>query len=479
MKVHSPLPIYFLWWFSALALCLGSCSPSKKIMTPAPSVSLHLPDTLPALPASEIDLPIRIYAPPLLARIDSLVPKEFTSQGWPEYLQQSCDFRYKYRFVRSGFTLTCTNNKFGLQMTGHYQVAGSRCICVAGKPASPWISGTCGFGQEPMRKVDLSIVSQLNILPNYRLRSFTRLEQLRSSDKCIVSLFSMDMTQQILDSIRSSIGAICTLFDETTAGMNFTPYLQQNAGKAWEKTPLGPYGYLVVNPLTVRAGAMNYSKDTLSLSIGLTCRPELGSDSNNKPFTHTLPPVISGAGRDGIHLYLPVSYEYPFLTRLVNDSLRNKSFLVKGRTVIIREVALKGIANHQVEVRIDFAGSRKGRIYLRGTPVVDTAKQTLSIPDISYSLESRDLVLKMARSLLRNKIRKSLKGSSYLDMAALIKTNLPAIDAQLSRPLAPGLFSRGKTKEVKVIGLLANEKTLQMQVFVNANLTVVSTGAIK
>jgi hypothetical protein len=150
--------------------------------------------------------------------------------------------------------------------------------------------------------------------------------------------------------------------------------------------------------------------------------------------------------------------------------------VVKGRNVIIKEVELKGIGHHQVEMRIDFAGDRRGRIYLRGTPVLDTAKQALSIPDISYSLESKDLALKIARSLLRNKIRKSLQGNSYLDIAALIKTNTPVMDAQLNKRLAPMVFSTGKTREVKMIGLLANEKGLQVQVHVKASLSITCTG---
>src|SRR5258708_483007 len=142
---------YFLaLFFIALVFCLGACSYSKKLQASAPSppltLPLHLPDTLPTLPASEIDLPLKVYARPILVMADSMVPKEFTSDGWPNYLQSSCDFRYKYRFTRSAFILSCTNNKLNLQLSGNYQVAGGRCFCTLNKPVSPWISGTCGFG---------------------------------------------------------------------------------------------------------------------------------------------------------------------------------------------------------------------------------------------------------------------------------------------------------------------------------------------
>src|SRR6186713_2319665 len=423
-------------FFLILPCWLPSCSSSKKLSTPA--MTLHVADTLPTLPVSEIDLPLKIAGKPLLDLADSIVPKEFTSEGWPAYLQASCDFRYKYRFVRSGFVLGCINNHLTLQMKGSYQVGGSRCLCALGKPVSPWITGNCGMGAEPMRRVDLALSSLLNFQPDYRIRTQTRLDQLKALDKCVVSLFSMDMTGQILDSIRSSINGFCRTFDETISGLDFSGYLHQTAARAWQRTPIGPYGYLSVNPSAIRIGTLNYSRDSLSINVGVSCRPELVSDSNKKTMAAPILPPLSAAGvHNGLAIYLPVSYDYGFITKIANDSLRNRSFLFKGRTVIIKEVAFKGIGHHQVEIRIDFAGSRKGRLYLRGTPVLDTAKQALNVPDISYTLESRDLALKMARSLLRNKIRKSLRGNSYLDLAALLKANMPSLDAQMNRQLAP------------------------------------------
>ncbi|HVW61304.1 MAG TPA: hypothetical protein VHC48_14735, partial [Puia sp.] len=109
------------------AACLCSCHSSRKLVSSP--VAVQIPDSLPPLPASEIDIPLKVAGRPLMLIADTIVPKEFTSEGWPSYLQTSCEFRYKYRFVRSGFNISCTNNKISLQMGGSYQVAGGRCLC--------------------------------------------------------------------------------------------------------------------------------------------------------------------------------------------------------------------------------------------------------------------------------------------------------------------------------------------------------------
>jgi hypothetical protein len=452
---------------------ITACGPSKKLT--APAITVMVADTLPELPSSEIDLPIKIAGRPLLMAADSIFPREFVSPGWPGYLQPSCDFRYKYRFVRSGFTLHCTNNRVSIAMQGNYQVAGGKCLCALGKPVSPWVMGYCGFDREPMRRVDIAFSSQLSFQPDYHIRTSSGVDQVKALDPCNMSIFSVDMTQEMMDSIRSSILYFCRGFDVAAGKTDVARYLRQTAARAWQKTPIGPYGYLIINPVSVRVGTLNYVRDTVDVSLGISCRPELSSDARgNAP--PPLPALHPGANRSGVALYLPANYEYSFISKLLNDSLHDRSFEYKGRTVVVREVAVRGIERHKIELRIDFSGSYTGRIFLRGTPVLDTARQTLSVPDISYSLESHDLLVKMAKALLRGKIRRNLQGNSVLDLAALLKTNRASLNAQLNRMLMPNLYTTGELRQLRLIGLLAGEKSIQAQLFLQADLAVTCTG---
>ena len=155
-------------------------------------------DTLASLPQSEIDFQLKEDGRSILLKIDSMVPKQFTSDSWPNYSQPSCDFRYKYRFLRSDLNISCVDNNIGVHLTGRYQISGGRCICTMDKPVSPWVSGSCGYGDEPMRKVNIHIGSQLFFLSNYHINTRTRTDRLEAIDRCSVSLFSTDVTQQVL-----------------------------------------------------------------------------------------------------------------------------------------------------------------------------------------------------------------------------------------------------------------------------------------
>ncbi|HXB45780.1 MAG TPA: DUF4403 family protein [Puia sp.] len=465
--------------FSLIVLIFVSCSSTKKTSSSISSAAntFHLPDSLPALPSSEFDLPLKIYAPPVLAKADSIVPKEFDSDGWPNFSQPSCDFRYKYHFVRSGLNVACTNNKIVVQFTGNYQLSGSKCICAMNKPVSPWISGSCGYGDEPLRRIAVSVSSQLNFLSSYKIKSFTRIDNLLAYDKCMVSLFSSDVTGLVVDSVRSSVTAFCSALDQAIAGMDFSKTFQQAFAQAYIKTPISKYGYLSVNPSIIRIGQLNYSNDTFNISVGVTCRPQLSSDSTNAKYVSVLPALHASENKNAVSLYLSADYDYAFLSKLLDDTLRNKVFDTKGKTFVIKQAAIKGIGNHQIEVRIDFAGSNRGRIYLRGTPVLDAPNQALTMPDITYALQDEDIALKIGKKLFRNKIKKNLQGKSYLDVAALIKSNLHILNAKLNNTkLSNGIYSSGVFNDIRIIGLLARDNTIQMQLYTNASIAIISTG---
>jgi hypothetical protein len=453
---------------SVLVIILFSCSSTKK----AASVREE-EKSLPDLPVSELDIPIKIAAAPILEKAEKLVPSEFTSDDWPEFLHPSCDFRYKYRFIRTGLELSCTNNLISVRFSGNYQVSGSKCLCTAGIPVTPWISGNCGFPPQPLRKVNMSLRTSLQFLPNYQVHTSTVINQVQPVDKCSVSVFSSDITQLVMDSIRSSLASFSMAMDQTVAGFRFEKFLSQFRDSSYRKIAIGKYGYFLLNPSALRIGQLSLVKDSFLISLGVSCKPLFSSDpANQTGVPASLPPLLQTENRNGIRLFLNVNYDYNFLTRTLHDSLYNKVFEMNGRTIVVKEANIRGIGNQEIELRIDFAGSNHGSLFLRGKPVLDSVKQTLSIPDIQYSLEGEDLALKIARSLFKNKIRKTIQGKSYLDITALLTSNKAMIDQLLNREWIPGVFSAGTLKEAKIIGMLVTRQNIQLQLYVSGELKI-------
>lgn len=405
--------------------------------------------------------------------MDSMTAKEFTSDKWPNFFQPSCDFRYKYRFVRTPFIFSCVNNRVNISFQGNYQIAGSKTVCAFEKQVSPWVSGSCGFGSEPLRKVDINISSILELLSNYQIRTTTRIDQLLAKDKCVVSLLQTDMTSEVMDSIRASIETYTTSFDRFVQALNNNALLQHWRTNGNRVFPVSKYGFLNLNPSRLRVGKFNYFRDTLIFSVGFQGVPQFSSDSISIVTQKYLPSFNNTENVPGVTTYLNAVYEYSFLSKLLNDSLRNKQFEVDGRTFIIKNINLGGTDENKLLIDVSFDGNKKGTLHLSGTPLLDTTSQVLTMPDISFAVDSRDMLINIAKGLFRKKIMKKLKDQSVLDIAELIKNNKSIIEARLNQQLTDWLSTKGTFQELKLVGLLPQKDRVQVQLFIKGNITVI------
>jgi hypothetical protein len=455
----------------ALLICITACNSSKKVtIQPTAETGARL---LPALPSSIINIPFKIYMKPLLAMMDSGTAKEFTNDKWPNYTPSGCDFRYKFRFVRSPFNFSCVNNKVTIGFRGNYQIAGSKTVCTFDKQISPWVNGSCGFGNEPLRRVDLNISSTLTLLPNHQVLTSTKLDKLNALDKCEVTLLQTDLTGEIMDSIKASIETYCGSFDKFVQSLNNNALMRQWRTGGSRVMPISSYGFLNLNPSMLRVSKFNVFRDTLYFSIGYTGQPKFSSDSQRLVTNAALPPISNSDYTMGINTNLDAVYQYSFFNKLMNDSLRNKPFEVEGRTFVIKDVNISGTNDGKIQVDVAFSGNRKGVLHLRGTPMLDVEKQLLSMPDITFAVDTKDMMVNIAKALFRKKIMKQLANQSVLDIAALIDKNKKAIEARLNQSVTPWMSTAGTFQQFRLVGLLPQKDYIQVQAYIRGTLMVI------
>jgi len=452
------------------ALLLMSCGSSRKATVSTPII----PDSLPPLQISEIDIPIKVYLPPLLTRMETMVPKEFTSDKWPDYTQSSCDFRYKYKFIRTPIRFSINNNQAAIVFGGNYQIAGSRSVCAFDKPVAPWISGSCGFGNEPLRRVNINMNSWINFLPDYKVRTRTELTQLVPIDKCQVTLLNTDMTGEVMDSIKASVAGFAHILDSSIAALDFSNTLKMVTAKSSRKIPMSKYGYLQVRPMSVRISPAIQVKDTLVMTAGVSGYAELTSDSSDLSNISVFPSLQTTAAREGISIYANSHFDYGFLSKMITDTIQDKVFEMDGQTFVIKRVDVAATAQRQLEIRVGFTGSRKGTFILYGSPVLNVEKQTITIPDIKYDIKTKDIVLSVGEKLFRNRIINSLKEKSVVDLPALIEKNRQQLDAQFNRPITNKFYTRGKLQDIRITGIVVGKDVLHLQTFIKANLQLIA-----
>ena len=122
--------------------------------------------------------------------------------------------------------------------------------------------------------------------------------------------------------------------------------------------------------------------------------------------------------------------------------------------------------------RCFFTGNRKGILHLSGTPLLDSSRQVLSMPDISFDVDTKDMMLRIAQNLFHKKIMKQLQNQTVLDIAALIQKNKAAISQAQSTGNRLDEYNRHFSGN-KTDRFIATKDYIQVQAYIRGNISLV------
>ncbi len=447
---------------------LIACTSTKKV---AP-VSKSVP-TLPALLPTTMGIPIQVYAKPLLQQAEKMAPSTFTSQHWPAYVQEGCDFRYKYKFVRSGFQFQVVDNRILITMNGAYQIAGSKSVCAFDKQIAPWVNGSCGFSPEPMRKVQIVIGTQLYLSPQYSIRAVTKVEKIQAIDRCLVTALNMDLTNTIIDSIRAAVNLFGKELDASVAALDLRALTGALSDQLTKEQALKGYGFLQIRPAGISLAPLQLRGDSLYTTLGFQAYPEVYAKSMPNPVPPALPALSTQTSASGFVLRTNVHYDYQTLDSILNRSLGNRSFFIQGKQVLIQHIDISGLANQRIMLKVDFDGFKQGTITLTGKPILDLNTQTLQVPDLDYDLATRDWLLRIGNSLFTKQLLTSLRTYATVPVQDLFQRNRKTLDALFNQEIHKGIWTKGQTHNFRLTGLVVEENQMRCQIELSGNLSVV------
>jgi hypothetical protein len=95
------------------------------------------------------------------------------------------------------------------------------------------------------------------------------------------------------------------------------------------------------------------------------------------------------------------------------------------------------------------------------------------MPDISFSLDTKDILVNIAKGLFRKRVMKQLKNQSVLDIAALISRNKSAIEARINQPVTGWMRTTGSFREIRLVGLLPQKDYIQVQALIRADIVLI------
>lgn len=446
----------FLWAF-CLFFYWGTTMAQEVIIPPVPDTLVKPEVVVNSQPLSEIDIPVRMALKPVYAFANRFVDTLYTSPNYPkDWVNEECEIRYQYRFVRGPFAFKATNNTLLASFSGKYGVRGATRIC-SSLGNSPWSpSCTCGFGTEKPRRIDAGFAAQIKLLPDYRMAVTAKLTNPVAFDKCEVCFFGKDITKMVSDQLKAEMGASIAEMQAQLQSFSLRGYLQTVWDTLQAPYAIPGFGYLSMQPQALRISQAVLRNDSMFFSLGLSAKPELKDApvNNRKP----LPNITDFSQRGGFALYIAQMLSYDSLNAVANAQAAGKEFSAgKGllkKTVRIDSVRLLG-GGEKLFIKVYVSKAIKGVIYLEGRPVWDPVARVLEVNDLDYHVETKQLLVKSAVGLMDGTIAKKMKEYTRYDIGAKMDTLRNELQNQMNREITKGIYSKGKIMSLQVEKLLA------------------------
>jgi hypothetical protein len=462
------LKLNHLFTMATALFILSSCGTLKPL---PPAIA---DADIPALvqPVSNIEVPVTVDLKNYFTQAENSVPNKYAGK------QGECEgLSYTYTFTRTPFVITGGTNTVNLKFTGSYGFTASYCAkCTTllgggGTCVVPTLSAQCGMGSEPPRRMEISYKSVINITPDYHLQSKTTLFPApKPIDRCNVLLGNIDVTDRLIQYVTGPLNDLGKQVDAKIAAYDIKTMITQLWNNIASETKVGDVGYVSVNPQSVRLSSFNLNGSVLSFSVGLSARPVVTTVSAPPP-AKPLPNLTAYKPASGFNVYLDLLENYDHLANMINQQLGGQVTNVAGNEFIVDKTKVSGTGK-QVVMQVDFKGTNTGTIYLVGTPTYDPATHILTFPDLSFDLQTKAWMLKVAKWMFNGKITDMIRQKASYNFTQFLADSKTRLQKELSRDMGNNTRSEVSIKDLDIQAIYPTKDKLVIRTLSDGNVKV-------
>ena len=453
--------------FTAVLIGSAGCG-GDKVAPPVPKATTAWVDSLPPVPTSFLDVPVRYNLTRALAWLESAVPIIIGNIDQRRRAPGNSRLRYSYQLRRRPFKVDIEGRTATLAADFDYQVR-----AWYNPPLLPEIGASCGTDEDkPRPRAQLMVRTNVELTDQWRLRPRTRAFAhpltRAERDECKITAFKIDVTDKVLGAARAALQQELAEFDRRLSAFD----LPSEASHVWkvlsEPIKLTDSLWLVINPTTVRIGLLTVRHDTLVTTVGLSATPRVLGGARPEVTPRPMPPPEDSTSRPPI-LYLLAEGRMPYdvASAVLSRELRGTNIQVAGRRLVVDSLHLLGVGDGRVAVGLAVRGAARGTLYAVGHPVLDTATAELYMPDLIYDVGTRDLLVGTLSWLASGTIEEFLRNQVRIKMAPVIEEGRQLLERELNRDLLAGVTLKTKVQSGRVFGVRAGPHALLARAIVS------------
>jgi hypothetical protein len=436
-----------------LLLAAAGCG-SERVAPPVPRATTVWFDSLPPVPTSYLDVPVRYDLAPALRWLESEVPVRFGDLEERKPIAGKKRLRYAYAAERSPFRLVVDGRTAVLQADVKY-----RARAWYNPPVLPEIGARCGKeGQEPRAR--LIVETNVQLTRAWTLRPRTRAMATPLSnparDRCKVTFLRIDVTGKVMDGAREALEQRLAAFDSKVAAFDLPSESRRLWSVLGSPLKLTDSLWLVINPATVRIGLLKMQGDTLVTTIGISANPRVIGGSRPDVVPPPLPEPEDSTSRPPVlHLLTEGRLPYDVGSSILTRELRGTVIRVANQRLVLDSLHLIGVGDGRVAVGLAVHGSARGVLYAVGHPAYDTTRAELYMPDLEYDVGTKDLLTGTLAWLAGGQIEQFLRTRVRIKLAPVLADGRDLLEKNLNRDLADGVHLAMDVKSGRVLSVRA------------------------
>jgi hypothetical protein len=442
----------------ALLAAVAGCRDSMRI--PAPDErgeQRAVPEPQP----STVTLPITVSLAHVAAQVESKVPHgQNHEDDWHPLgsFPVVGTLYVKEMWERDPLSLRLDGDHLDLSAHVRYRARVAAHPCVLGRCS--WVQlASCGQ-DGPMPSMDLGLRTIIGIRPDWTVSAHTTPREVQPGFRCRLTKANVDVTERVQKLVQDLLDRNASEIDQRIReAANLRHHVESVWGTVQEPITASKGVYVLMQPEALSATPPRGSGTTLSTQVSVVVRPKLVIGKRPRVTPKPLPPSGGTVPGEGFHIQMVAELPFSVMDSIVRAKLVGRSFDIKDHHITVRGARLYG-AGTKLVLAASIAGDAKGTLYFVGTPVFDPDSQVVSVPDLDFSVESREVLPEVAEWLLYDQLRDQMRESARFAVGDRIYAIRRDVDAALDRQLARGVRSTGRVDRITPLGVFVFSRSV-------------------
>lgn len=443
------------------ALALAACG--TRVDVPAPdTAAATLP--FPEPPPSVVTLPISLELGAVVRKVEGAVPRtqsredEWHPMGKVPVLGT---LYVKEMWERDPLEIGLEGNGVEVSTQVRYRARIAEQTCFP-RLGCRWTQlAWCGHeGTMPSLRVGLN--TRLRWRRDWTVEPATTAAPVRTGAPCRLTRANVDVSDRVQKAVQGLLdGAV----PQVDAEMRKALVLRSKVEDVWtrlqEPIPAGKGVFLLFRPEAIAVAEPTARGTRMSTTVAVTTRPRVVL--GERPETRALPlPDFSRSvpRAGGFRVTLVAEMPYETANRLLEEALVGKEMELRGHRIKVRGVQLYPGGGERLALRVKVGGDARGTLYFVGTPIYNPVAQTVVVPDLDFSVESRNVLGRSADWLLHDELRDRIRQAAHFAVGDRVTEIREKVNTAMNRNLGKAVRLSGHVESLRPVGVVVTQTAI-------------------